>query len=111
MLPLPACCANCAPGNPHRRAGLVELSLVQARHLQPLSGAFLPPWGLARARDGDADKRAQLDRLLAHIEAGGPVKSSDFARTDGRSAGWWGWNDEKLWLEALFANGELMVTD
>ncbi len=66
-------------------------------------------WGLARAREGDADKRGQLDRLLAHIEAGGPVKSSDFARTDGRSAGWWGWKDEKLWLEALFANGELMV--
>ena len=66
-------------------------------------------WGLARARDGDAEKRAHLDHLLAQIEASGPVKSSDFARTDGRSGGWWGWKDEKLWLEALFANGELMV--
>jgi uncharacterized protein YcaQ len=66
-------------------------------------------WGLARARDSDADKRAQLDRLLEHIEATGPVKSSDFTRTDGRSGGWWGWKDEKRWLEALFASGELMV--
>ena len=67
-------------------------------------------WGLARARDGDASTRGHLDRLLAHVEAVGPVKSSDFIRTDGRSGGWWGWKDEKRWLEALFANGELMVT-
>ena len=66
-------------------------------------------WGLARARKGDADSRAKLDRLLEHIGASGPVKSSDFTRTDGRSGGWWGWKDEKLWLEALFASGELMV--
>ena len=66
-------------------------------------------WGLARARDGDASTRGHHDRLLAQIEARGPVKSSDFPRTDGRSGGWWGWKDEKLWLEALFANGELMV--
>ena len=66
-------------------------------------------WGLARARDDDAEKRAHLDRLLEHIAERGPVKSSDFARTDGRSGGWWGWKDEKRWLEALFASGELMV--
>ena len=66
-------------------------------------------WGLARARQGDADTRLHHDRLLAHIAASGPVKSSDFTRTDGRSGGWWGWKDEKHWLEALFASGELMV--
>ena len=66
-------------------------------------------WGLARARNSDAEKRAHLDRLLLHIDSNGPVKSSDFTRTDGRSGGWWGWKDEKLWLEALFASGELMV--
>lgn len=66
-------------------------------------------WGLARARRDDAALRAHLDRLLAHIETLGPVKSADFVRTDGRAGGWWGWKDEKRWLECLFATGELMV--
>lgn len=66
-------------------------------------------WGLARARREDAGLRAHLDRLLAHIAEQGPVKSADFTRVDGRSGGWWGWKDEKRWLEALFASGELMV--
>ncbi len=66
-------------------------------------------WGLARATDSHLRQRGELDRLLGHIEKNGAVKSSDFERTDGRAGGWWGWKDEKLWLEALFANGELMV--
>ncbi len=66
-------------------------------------------WGIARARRSDLEQREKMDRLLAHIHAQGAVKSSDFERTDGRGGGWWGWKDEKLWLEALFANGELMV--
>ncbi len=66
-------------------------------------------WGLARATDCHQRERAHLDRLLDQIRKTGPVKSSDFERGDGRTGGWWGWKDEKLWLEALFANGELMV--
>ncbi len=27
-----------------------------------------------------------------------------------RTGGWWGWKDEKRWLEALFALGEIMIT-
>ena len=67
-------------------------------------------WGLALGRDGDAAQRARMDHLLQHVAQKGPVKSSDFVRSDGRTGGgWWGWKDEKLWLEALFAMGELMV--
>lgn len=66
-------------------------------------------WGLQRGRESQAKPRAHLDTLLAHIEATGAVKSADFQRADGQSGGWWGWKDEKRWLEALFANGELMV--
>ena len=29
--------------------------------------------------------------------------------TEGKGGAWWGWKDEKRWLEALFALGELMV--
>ena len=66
-------------------------------------------WGLQRGKESEASQRVHLDALLAHIAQTGPVKSSDFARKDGASGGWWGWKDEKRWLEALFANGELMV--
>jgi len=47
--------------------------------------------------------------LLEHIAVKGPAKSSDFERTSGEGGGWWGWKDEKRWLETLFASGELMV--
>ena len=66
-------------------------------------------WGLSRARDDHAGQREQLDKLLEHITRNGAVKSADFERGERRSGGWWGWKDEKRWLEALFANGELMV--
>lgn len=66
-------------------------------------------WGLERGEESHAQQRVKLDAMLAHIEAVGAVKSSDFERTDGESGGWWGWKDEKRWLEALFAKGELMV--
>jgi uncharacterized protein YcaQ len=66
-------------------------------------------WGLASAAQSHSEQRPHLDKLLAHIRTSGPVKSSDFKRTDTRASAWWGWKDEKRWLEALFASGELMV--
>nr|WP_315204763.1 crosslink repair DNA glycosylase YcaQ family protein [uncultured Albidiferax sp.] len=67
-------------------------------------------WGLVHGQAIQARQRTELDALLAHIGTNGPVKSSEFARTDGKtSGGWWDRKDEKRWLEALFASGELMV--
>ncbi|HSV53584.1 MAG TPA: crosslink repair DNA glycosylase YcaQ family protein [Burkholderiaceae bacterium] len=66
-------------------------------------------WGIRHGRNSHAEQREQLDKLLAHIRNNGPVKSSHFERQDGTSGGWWSWKGEKRWLEALFANGELMV--
>ena len=66
-------------------------------------------WGLVNAQKSHARQRPELDKLLAHIHANGPVKSSDFERPEGSASAWWGWKDEKCWLEALFASGELMV--
>ena len=40
-------------------------------------------WGLVHAQRTHAQQRPHLDKLLAHIEATGPVKSSDFERKDG----------------------------
>ncbi len=67
-------------------------------------------WGLEHARRSHAKQRAELDKLLAHIREYGAVKTSDFERTEGKGSPWWGWKDEKRWLEALFATGELMVS-
>jgi uncharacterized protein YcaQ len=55
------------------------------------------------------DHRAGMDRVLARVREHGAVKSSDFEQPRKGGAGWWGWKDEKRWLEALFALGELMI--
>ncbi len=66
-------------------------------------------WGVAHARKLASAQRQHLDKLLEHIRVNGPVKSSDFERPEGIGGAWWGWKDEKRWLEALFALGELMI--
>ena len=50
-----------------------------------------------------------VKQLVEHIRAHGAVKASDFERKEKGGGGWWGWKDEKRWLEAAFALGELMV--
>ncbi len=66
-------------------------------------------WAYRRALRMHREERVQMDRLLAHVRENGPVKSSDFEREQKVPAGWWGWKDEKRWLEAWFALGELMI--
>jgi uncharacterized protein YcaQ len=66
-------------------------------------------WGVAHARKLASAQRQHLDKLLEHIRTNGPVKSSDFERPEGKGGAWWGWKDEKRWLEALFGLGELMI--
>jgi uncharacterized protein YcaQ len=56
-----------------------------------------------------AERRAEVDALLAHIRERGPVRSSDFERTDGKAGGWWEWKPEKRSLEVLFTAGQLMI--
>lgn len=55
------------------------------------------------------ERRAEVDKVLAHIRANGPVKSSDFERNDGQGGGWWQWKPEKRSLEVLFTAGQLMI--
>jgi uncharacterized protein YcaQ len=55
------------------------------------------------------ERRAEVDALLAHIRDNGPVKSSDFERSDGQGGGWWQWKPEKRSLEVLFTAGRLMI--
>ncbi len=53
--------------------------------------------------------RVEVERLLDFVRTHGPVRSSDFTRTDGKSGGWWEWKPEKRALEMLFTAGELMI--
>jgi uncharacterized protein len=66
-------------------------------------------WAQKHAQRAHGGQREGMDRLLAHIRANGPVKTSDFEGTKKGLGGWWGWKDEKRWLEAWFALGELMI--
>ena len=68
-------------------------------------------WAHRHAQRMAQAHRPQMDALLAHIRANGPVRAADFARPpgDASSSGWWTWKPEKRWLEAGFALGELMV--
>ena len=52
----------------------------------------------------------EVRRVLERIRQGGPVRSAEFARTDGKAGGWWEWKPEKRALEHLFASGELMIS-
>jgi hypothetical protein len=67
-------------------------------------------WSMKSAERNRREHKAEMDAILARIRAAGGLKSSDFESTEKRTGGWWGWKDEKRWLEALFALGELMIT-
>lgn len=56
-----------------------------------------------------AERKEEVERLVEHIRANGPVKSSDFERKDGKGGGWWEWKEEKRSLEVLFTAGRLMI--
>jgi uncharacterized protein YcaQ len=55
------------------------------------------------------ERAADVERVREQIRQHGPVRSSDFERTDGEKGGWWEWKPEKRSLEVLFTAGELMI--
>jgi uncharacterized protein YcaQ len=65
-------------------------------------------WGVNGAQRLLKSHKKHMQALLTYVRENGPVKSSDFERKTG-SGGWWGWSDEKKYLEAWFALGELMI--
>ena len=84
--------------------------------------APMSDWGLLRRRSQHASHWAQrsaqrtraahgdaMARLLAHVRDKGAVRAADFERPDKGAGGWWEWKDEKRWLEAWFALGDLMI--
>src|SRR6266536_2598502 len=57
--------------------------------------------GWRYAREWAAQHHDAIDQMLAHVRDNGPVRSSDFERTDGSDGKWWGWKTEKRVLETL----------
>ena len=82
-----------------------DYGLLRHRMLDP-SGM-----GWKYAAEWHKKHRKDIDKLLAHIRATGPVRSADFAREAGTGNGWWDWKPEKRHLEVLFAIGQLMVAE
>ncbi|MBZ0223256.1 MAG: winged helix DNA-binding domain-containing protein [Dokdonella sp.] len=87
-------------------APIADLALHRAEMGE---GARSSHWAMRSAQRTHAAQAQALAQLLTRIREQGPVKSSDFRRDAGATSAWWGWKDEKRWLEALFARGELMI--
>ena len=67
-------------------------------------------WAMKHALRMRREQAPAMEALLARIRASGAVKAADFEGGEKKKGGWWGWKDEKRWLEALFALGDLMIT-
>jgi len=66
-------------------------------------------WSMRLAMRIRREHAAAMDALLTRVRERGAVKAADFEGMQSGKAGWWGWKNEKRWLEALFALGELMI--
>jgi uncharacterized protein YcaQ len=61
-----------------------------------------------RRRDGF---EAQVEQVLSHIRANGPVMARDLGTEQKKAAqGWWDWHPSKTALEYLWRCGELAIT-
>lgn len=56
-----------------------------------------------------SQNEAVVRQIHDHVREQGAVRSSAFARTDGKSGTWWSWKPAKMALECLFYQGELMI--
>jgi uncharacterized protein YcaQ len=65
--------------------------------------------GSARSRTWIAEHPEEVGRVRARLYEQGEVRAAEFARTGGRSNGWWDWKPEKVALECLFVVGEVMI--
>ena len=57
-----------------------------------------------------AKDRRLMRTVLKRIESEGPLRSRDFESKSAKTTGWWDWKPTKRALEALFMQGDLMVS-
>lgn len=80
-----------------------DFALVRHRMLSPdkMGWKYRPEWMQEHA--------GEIEKLLAHIQQNGPVRSADFEHPRKGSSGWWEWKPHKRHLEGLFTAGQVMV--
>lgn len=76
-------------------------------------------WRMRRAQDGmgiykhlarfGRERREVIERVLASVQAHGPLGAGELNTRQGPAGPWWDWSDEKHALEWLFAAGEVTV--
>ena len=89
----------------------------EASHL-PIELQPLFRWKMDAARTGKAthwgltsfynDNKAYVQRILKHIEKGGPVTARALSTRTKKGGTWWDWDEAKTALEYLFLTGQLM---
>jgi len=82
-----------------------DFSLIRHRMLQPenMGWKYRPEWMVEHAQE--------IEKLLAHIESNGPVRSADFEHPRKGASGWWEWKPHKKHLEGLFTAGKVLVIE
>ncbi len=90
-------------------ACFVPTSAFALHRAHQASGGRSGHWASKNAARAQGAQRKGMESVLDRIREHGPTKASDFESSPRVKTGWWGWKDEKRWLEALFARGELMV--
>ncbi|MGR4048850.1 winged helix-turn-helix domain-containing protein [Kosakonia cowanii] len=82
-----------------------DFALVRHRMLAPdkMGWKYRQAWMHEHAAD--------IEQLIAHIEAHGPVRSADFQHPRKGASGWWEWKPHKRHLEGLFTAGKVMVIE
>ena len=82
-----------------------DFALVRHRMLSPdkMGWKYRQEWMNEHAAD--------IERLIAHIQENGPVRSADFEHPRKGVSGWWEWKPHKRHLEGLFTSGKVMVVE
>ena len=82
-----------------------DFALVRHRMLAPdkMGWKYRQAWMQEHA--------AEIEQLIAHIEAHGPVRSVDFEHPRKGTSGWGEWKPHKRHLEGLFTAGKVMVIE
>lgn len=82
-----------------------DFALVRHRMLSPdnMGWKYRQAWMQEHA--------VEIDRLIAHIQHHGPVRSADFVHPQKGTSGWWEWKPHKRHLEGLLTAGKVMVVE
>lgn len=78
-----------------------DYPLYVSRMIKHIQRYYTPEWG--------AQNNETVELVMQRIREGGPVRSADFERSDGKKGTWWDWKVEKRVLEYLFTIGDLMI--